>query len=320
MPDCKLALTSLRVSDAPLAAMAAYGLLRVVTEEPEFTRRFDRALLAWDRLNESEWYAVLTVKNETAKDSFDCERELFEGLFKLLERRRKKPWEFWGLKVEKDYSRLKNGIKKDGREEYEALVRQMAESGASLRPVMALGRWGRDGFVLNPILPAGGRIDFFSTYEKVVKYLAGKQQEELKRSLMNGPWKSLDNIGKSGTFRLHRSIVQEEAYIGYETSPNPLPTEAVGEWLAFEALPLYASYLTQGGRGVEFPGVAGRTAFRFPVWQSPVTLPVLCSLLHIVTGKLDSQALRAVGIDGVVEVEQYASSKYRGVDIPVPVA
>jgi hypothetical protein len=80
-------------------------------------------------------------------------------------------------------------------------------------------------------------------------------------------------------------------------------------WLAFEALPLFPCFLS-GGRLLTrcFSRAGGVTVFSWPVWQEPISVPALRSLLGLegLTGeKPPLRELRARGVAAVFRCERY---------------
>ncbi|RKQ89035.1 hypothetical protein C7438_0691 [Brockia lithotrophica] len=358
MATCELHLTSLRLADAPLAAMAAYGLLRIATEEPEFqnlgaygspplnfsvnrdavriveerddtqnpSRKKVVWFLRWERDNSRrDDYAVL-IAREVSRTS-TCLVNFLRALKEMLDRRDKDPW---SLFVPTHYLKsLSNLSLKDVRNEhnkntYDDFLKKLVLDNVKVYSIIALGRWLNDGkFHDTPLLTYAGQVDPFNTYKEILKFLKKESSKSLRvlhDALVNGSWRFLDDVP---SFRFHPSIVQEDAYISYEASGRRLPTEAVGEWLAFESLPLYVTYLTRGRRDLTLPGVIrqnGNVTIRFPIWRAPLSLPALRSLLHlVVSDAVGGEDRRKLGIIGEIEVPQYRVGRggYKSVATPV---
>lgn len=371
MSTCELHLTSLRLTDAPLAAMAAYGLLRIATEEPEFqdfkgrqgdakrrhggstsdfamkedavcviegpeergqiSRTKPKWFLRWERdPSRRDDYAVIVARGLSSPQT--CLIDFLEVLMAVLDRRSANPW---SLFAPPSFSGsfpsvgLKELRKEEHRADYEALFHQLVVENALLYPLLALGRWlkgtrkATESFRDTPLLTYGGQVDPFRTYTDVLNYLKKETRKSLRKlhdALVGGPWRFLD---ETSSFRFHRAIVQEDAYVSYQSSGRNMPTEAVGEWLAFEALPLYVTYLTRGGRDLTLPGILRQNrevVFRFPIWRAPLSLPALRSLLHLLgSDAFDMENRKKFGISGVIEVSQYEVGRggYKSVATPV---
>ncbi|OIQ58349.1 hypothetical protein MOTE_20120 [Moorella thermoacetica] len=346
MGDCELRFTSLRLADAPMSAMAAYGLLRIATEEPEFqgppflnagtspgANSKLKVFLKWEKDSwRRDHYAVLVFRGEALPP--DCRANFLQALHQVLERRAKYPLSLFTTRPPHNLQipeEIKEISKRERQGVYDRLFSALkTDSYAPLYALFALGRWiiGRKGekkFKDTPLLTYAGQVDPFGTYKSVLDYLekeAKKNPQKLGDSLFGGHWSFLDRVK---SFRFHPAIVQEDAYISYEASGKKLPTEAIGEWLAFESLPLYVTYLTRSGRDIVLPGVVvrnGDVVFRFPVWHYPISLPVLRSLLHLVVAEnLALEQFGQYGITGIYEVAQYRVGKgeYRSVATPVVV-
>lgn len=345
MGDCELHLTSLRLADAPMSAMAAYGILRLAAEEAEFqgspfvgadmspgANFKHKVFLKWVQdSRRRDHYAVLVFRGGNLPP--DCRANFLQALHQVLERRAKYPLSLFTAMAPYNLQipgEIKEISKRERQGVYDRLFGALTTSQAPLYALLALGRWiiGRKGekkFQDTPLLTYAGQIDPFGTYKSVLDYLekeAKENPQKLSDSLFGGPWPFLDRVK---SFRFHPAIVQEDAYISYEASGKKMPTEAVGEWLAFESLPLYVTYLGRSGRDIVLPGVVmrnGEVIFRFPVWHDPISLPVLRSLLHfVVTENLALEQFGQYGITGIYEIAQYRVSRgeYRSVATPVVV-
>ncbi|CCQ96152.1 hypothetical protein CULT_370045 [[Clostridium] ultunense Esp] len=325
---CELHLTSINISDAPLAALAAYGLLRIVTEEEVFQDMGARWYLRWEK-NQTDMDAHAVLIAEKFID--DCADELVHRLKAFIDHRAENPWEIFVPPSYKDEfeTLIQNGMKKDtNKEAYDKLLERFNKNAVTLYPLLSLGRWVRqykknkDLFNFNQMLTYTASINPFNTYKKIIEYLKEKTDHDtamIKASLVGEPW-SFQDITSS--FRLHKVIIQEDAYMSNEASKIDAPTEAVGEWLAFEALPYYASYLTRGRRNTTMPGLIsykGNLALRFPLWSASLSYASVRSLLHLITVKNISDEMKeSMGIDGIIEVKQYKVGQgLNGVAMPV---
>lgn len=92
-------------------------------------------------------------------------------------------------------------------------------------------------------------------------------------------------------------------------SSDPTRTEWAANLLAFFGLSCFPTALQ--GRTLETTGFQGRR-FRFPVWESPLSLRVIRSLLaHPALWSLEDSSLRGLGVTRVYEVERLSLGKFR---------
>jgi hypothetical protein len=134
-----------------------------------------------------------------------------------------------------------------------------------------------------------------------------KTPEELYQEALFGPWKYEDPQHSLGwdpsTERLHALRAK---------SPTKEPSQGVSAavWLAFEALPLFPCFLSEGGlatRGFSQDGQG--TVFSWPIWTEPATLAAVRSLLAITDLTKERPPLGELRERGVAAV--YRSERYK---------
>jgi hypothetical protein len=141
--------------------------------------------------------------------------------------------------------------------------------------------------------------------------LRTKSPQELFEEALFGPWRYEDPQHSLGldpsTERLHALRAR---------SPTKESSEGVtaAVWLAFEALPLFPCFFSRGRlltTGFRTHGATRRdrtTSLTWPVWEPPVSLDTLRSLLslpELATEEPPLHELRARGVQAVFRSERY---------------
>jgi hypothetical protein len=285
----------------PLGALAALGLLRVCEELPGF----QGARLAWRKM--PGWCATLHPKAPA-----DNEQLVTALVARMRERHR---------------ARELNWVRnlKKGRETYpEAARAALGEEHCGYADFLAAYACevqdpDREQLEPTAFFMTSGRQEFPEEARKLAERLAtgisiGRRKKtpaDMLREALFGPWRYEDPQHSLGwdpaTERLH--ALRAESPTGEE--PRGI---AAAVWLAFEALPLFPSFRTEGRLATTgFPRFATsgrwRTAYlTWPIWTPPVPLRTarsLLSLRELAEEKPHTEALRARGIEAVFRSERY---------------
>jgi hypothetical protein len=288
----------------PLGALAAFGLLRCCDEIDDL--RDSR--LGWRR--DPDWTAVLETNQGTSAES------LVAGLVTRQKQRVDGRELNWTKNI------------KTSREAYLAAAGQAVEDLQEGRRTYAdfltafgseLGTDDNGQLAPTAFYMTSGRQEFLKEARTLAGRLAEgiklgrrkKTPEEMFHEALFGPWRYEDQQHSLGwdpsTERLHALRAR---------SPTKEASEGVtaAVWLAFEALPLFPCFLSDGDlttTGFHTEGATRRertTYLTWPVWPSFVsanTLRSLLSLSELAEEKLPTQELRARGIDEVFRSERY---------------
>jgi hypothetical protein len=287
------------VGSHPLGALAAFGLLRCCEELDGFRG----ARLGW---RPPAWHAVLEAEAEGGVDG------LIGALAARQPERPGAPELNWAstLKVPRDT--------------YLGALRGVGEGQrcfADFLAAFACELWAGDDGLLEPtaFYMTSGRQEFLKEARTLATRLATgvsigrrrKGTDELFREALLGPWRYEDAQHSLGwdpsAERLHALRAR---------SPTREPSEGVtaAVWLAFEALPLFPCFLSEGRRMTtgfhrHGPGRRGRATFlTWPVWESPVPLDTVRSLLampELAEEQPPAKELRARGVGEVFRSQRY---------------
>jgi hypothetical protein len=286
----------------PLGALAAFGLLRCC----EDMAAIGRARLSWKR--EGDWVAVLETERPLSAD------DLISALADRQPGRCGRPELHWtdNLKTEPDVFRdatqasLRDATPE--RREYPDFLAAFASEVATtdkgdLEPTAFYMTSGRQEF-LKEARTLAGRLG-----SGVVVNRRRKGPEELFREALLGPWQYEDPQHSLGwdpaTERLH-------ALRGKSPTKESSQGVTAAVWLAFEALPLFPCFLSRGRLLTRcFSRVGGATVFSWPVWQEPISLMALRSLLALELLTREKPPLRELAERGVAAVFRCERYKVR---------
>jgi hypothetical protein len=280
--------------DVPIAAMAAFGLLRLCSQQGEL----GTVRLHWAREG-GVTHAVLTVTEPLAND--DLVRLLVDSMAGASQRA-----EFaWSDSINEETYRpsakaaILRASAKDHRE---------AEWFAAFRSDLVKGRL--------PFDTTSGQQGLLSIALRVAESLdpgatkkARSSPEDAFREALFGPWKYDDDQHSLGW---DPTTVRLGAY----TAEAPTKMEKNGVravvWLAMESLPLFSAFCVQ--KRLRSCGFTERNrAFCWPIWNSPATLATVKSLLSL-AGLYDADPnipkFRARGIQAVYRSRIARPTKY----------
>lgn len=131
------------------------------------------------------------------------------------------------------------------------------------------------------------------------------KREHLEKSLL-APWQYQDE-----RLSLRFDALDDRRYALRAGNPSndPTRTEWAANLLAFFGLSCFPTAVQ--GRRLETTGFQERR-FRFPVWETPISLQVIRSLLgHPALWTLDALSLKGLGVVSVYEVERLSLGKFR---------
>jgi hypothetical protein len=289
----------------PLGALAAFGLLRCCAEMDGFRD----ARLGWRQ--DPDWFAVLQAAGSAG------EQTLVDALVARQQARAEEAELTWARTVKTgsaaylDAARRAVGEARGGRRAFADFLAAFAcELGAD-----------EDG-QLTPtaFYMTSGRQEFLKEARTLAARLAkgikigrrNKSPQEMAREALFGPWKYEDPQHSLGldpaTERLHALRARSPT-----KDTNEGVTAAV--WLAFEALPLFPCFLSRGALATTGFHTHGRTRrdrttwLTWPVWESPVSLDTLRSLLSLPELAVEEPPLRQLRARGVCAV--FRSERYK---------
>jgi hypothetical protein len=288
----------------PLGALAAFGLLRCCEE----MEGFRGARLGW--CPEPSWHAVLETARPADKES------LVAGLAARQKGRpagRELNWASTLKTAQKDYLKAAD----EAREELQQNRRQYADFLAAFACELGTDDKGQ----LEPTLfyMTSGQQKFLKEARNLGQSLADgvsigrrkKTCEALFAEALFGPWKYEDSQHSLGwdprTERLHALRARSPTK---ESSSGV--TAAI--WLAFEALPLFPTFLSEGRLATTGFHTFGSTRqdrvtyLTWPVWRPAIPLDTVRSLLaleELTQPQPPVLELRARDIEAVFRSERY---------------
>lgn len=285
----------------PMAAMAAFGLLRVAGE---LAGTLGETRLAWQR--RGEWRAVLHCQQAIHGE------ELIDRLVSHQQERAAAPELQWA-------DDIKVPLERFAREAREAAA---AATPSDRRRADFLAAYGSD-LVRAKSKPevkptafhmTAGQQRFLKQARELAAGLApgvGQAQRAAAAASLHealfGPWSYQDRQHSFGwdpaAERLHALSARSP------TAEDPLGVRAA-VWLAFEALPLFPTAAV--GERLQTTGFDPEsTAFAWPVWEAPLSLAVVRSLLALVQVESVEQ-LRARGVAAVFQSQRAVSDRGYG--------
>jgi len=297
----EIPLTGLYASN-PLGAMAAFGLLRVLSEMD----RFHDSRLSWHETD--DWQALLHTSSEITRASLvdslaERQEHLDLSFLSWSDDIRVQPEVFLELLTQRSFAAT-SGDRADA-DRFVAYGSELVCDGSKnlVKPT---------AFHLT-----SGQQKFMKTLRKLADDLCRNRTAAFEEALF-GPWNYRDKHHSLGwdpnTERMaalrHTAPTKEEPH-----------SVRAAVWLAFEALSLYptAAIETWQGARLQTTGILqqqGAWTFRWPVWQVPLALPTLKSLLAspwFSDASLDAHRLTRRGISAVFESVVYRFGQGYGI-------
>jgi hypothetical protein len=296
-----LPLTGLYASN-PLGAMAAFGLLRVLSEMKEFAG----VKLYWRETD--DWQAALFTPNEATKES------LVQGLVHR-QRALDRSTISWS-----DDIRVQTGgfLERLHQQATAATVANRINADRFAAYGSELVTDGSKGLVKPTAFHmTSGQARFLRKLAELAGDLRQDSGKAFEEALF-GPWCYEDEQHSMGW----DPNTERMAALRYmaPTKEEPHSVRAA-VWLASEALPLFPTEAAESPYGVRlkttgFSRQNREWVFRWPVWQTPIALPTLKSLLAapwLVGDSLDGDGLARRGVVVVFESVRYRFGKGYGI-------
>lgn len=306
----------------PLGAMAAFGLLRILSRESPF----GTAKLAWQF--RGDWYAELHLQADVTLDGLiDC----------LIERqptRAAAPWFAWNDDIKSSIPKFRNewlGVF----QAHERSVSEDNEAAATHTDEYAdfLACFGSETVLAKSkpeVKPTGfhmtaGQQRFLKVVKEIANSLdptgrATKRQSESDRrqelqaafcTALVGPWTYKDSSHSLGW-----DPSTEGLHALSDRSPSDAGPTSVraAVWLAFESLPLFPA--VPESRVLHTTGFnKSGSQLSWPIWQSPIsieTLRCLVSLPELHERQIDTKQLAQRGVSVVMRCRCVRDGKGRG--------
>jgi hypothetical protein len=286
----------------PLGALAAFGLLRCCEEMDGF--RGSR--LGWRQ--EADWFAFLKTDEKVRPE------DLVARLVARQKQRSAGRELNWARTIKTDRACYLEAIEEAREDLHER--RDYADFLAGFACDLCADE--NDQLLPTAFYMTSGRQEFLKEARSLAKRLADgnridrrkKTSTEMFEEALFGPWKYEDPQHSLGwdplTERLHALRAR---------SPTKEPSEGVtaAVWLAFESLPLFPCFLTDGrlvttGFHAEGSTRSERVTYlTWPIWEQPVPMDTVRSLLSLaeLTEETPPRELQARGIKEVFRSERY---------------
>jgi hypothetical protein len=268
---------------------------------------FCRSRLGWRR--EADWFAVLTTEEKLAPEDL---------VAALVARQKQRPAGRelnWARTIKTDRTCYVDALAKakkdlqEGKRSYADFLTAFASD---------LGTDDNDQLKPTAFYMTSGKQEFLKEARNLANRLVEgvsigrrkKTSAEMFREALFGPWRYEDPQHSLGwdpsTERLHALRAK---------SPTKEASEGVSGavWLAFEALPLFPCFLTEGRLATTGFHTEGSTRqervtyLTWPLWEFPVPIDTVRSLLSLseLTEENPLGILRARGIEAVFRCERY---------------
>ncbi len=261
----ELRLTGLK-SGVPIGFMAALGAFRHAAAMPEL----EGVKLKWTPYA-GQWCATFVTGNEVEPD------ELVRLFAERVKDMKERPEFEWAEQIKK------NSVSTFRSEA--AKAPSLEEWFAAFGTELALAN---DGTVRSTLFDmTGASQHFLLKLCQASKFLAAKPSaaRDLFKEAMFGPWqykgsKGDDEIDNSHSLGLDPTTVLEGAFTGGPPAKIKDKRGIRGAiWLAFEALPLFPTVYDRALATVGFRRSGKKMYFQWAVWESPLSLPALKTLL-----------------------------------------
>ncbi|MFN7925867.1 MAG: hypothetical protein U0Q16_37555 [Bryobacteraceae bacterium] len=271
--------------DTPIGAMAAFGVLRLCEEKLGFAG----PRLGWRRAGGS-WRPLLVLSEDLQAEGLAA--RLASSLTDCGERHDLR----WTEQVKATPGPALHDCAESAAEDE---LRWLCSFGCEL--VLDEGKLRPTPFDMSV-----ARQKFPADIRKLTEGL--RDDEDAINEALFGPWRYEDDQHSLGW---DPSTVKLGAFT--EEAPTKMKNTGVraAVWLAYESLPLFPCFYADGGLGVRGfkRGKRNRYEFRWPVWQTPITLRTLRSLLASAELMSEAEELGPILERGVAAV--YASEKFK---------
>ena len=299
-----LPLTGLYASN-PLGAMAAFGLLRVLNEMDDFMG----AGLAWRETD--DWQAIVFTPQIVSQDM------LVNGLARRQQKLDMSPFN-WSedIRVQStEFRKLLCQCIELATAESRHMADRFAAYGSELVTDGAKGLVKPTSFHMT-----SGQQQFLKSLAELGNGLRQGSEASFHEALF-GPWRYEDQQHSMGW-----DPTSERMAALRHVAPTKEKAKSVraAVWLATEALPLFPTAAIDSSRGVRLETTAfsrrnREWLFRWPVWQTPIALPTLRSLLAapwLHSKHLDGDSLSRRGVVAVFQSVQYRFGQGYGIFRP----
>ncbi|WP_367154210.1 hypothetical protein [Methylomonas sp. HYX-M1] len=247
---------------SPIGALAAFGLLRLCAEIPVLRE----ARLAWRR--EDDWIAVLEVSDVVDRDSLT-------GLLSDHLMQQSHQVFAWAddIRVQKsDYCQVLQQSLSDASSVNRRSCDYLAAFASEMAVDNAKGLVKPTAFYMT-----SGQQKFLSSALELAESFKKDQIEKIREALF-GPWLYRDKQHALGWDPAAERIYALRHKKPGEEAPTSV---SAAVRLALESLPLYPVFPDKRGRLTTsgFVRLNRENAFRWPLWQAPISLDTLRSLL-----------------------------------------
>jgi len=276
--------------DIPIGAMAAFGVLRLCTQQLQLLE----CCLSWQRIN-GRWSAVLSTKDQLSSDEF------VDKLLSCTTDAANRPeWNWSG--------QIKNVLASTYTEAASAALNA---GGLSSNWFASFGTelGGEDGTLNStPLDMTVARQMFLSDAVKLVASL--NEDSEAIRQALFGPWLYQDDQHSLGW---DPSTTKLGAFSS--EAPTKMANSGVrgAVWLAFESLPLFPVFYSAYGQNTRGFRRHKRTVeFRWPIWRAPISLRTLESVLGCSSLQEDdgNSSLLSRGVASIYSATRFKPNKY----------
>lgn len=276
------------IGSSPIGALAAFGLLRLCAEIAPLAP----AKLNWRR--HDDWFAVLTVSADISKETFLAllSDHLGKQSTDVFE------WHQDGRELPETYKTLlKSAVKSANWNR-----RRNVDYFAAFASEMVVDK--RKGLVKpTRFYMTTAKQQFLSIAQKLAQSYKINQSEKLHEALF-GPWLYRDKQHALGW-----DPAAERMYALRHKKPGDEPPTSVSATirLALEAIPLFPVFPDQNGRlsTSGFVRINRENIFQWPVWQAPIGLDTLKTLL---TSELDDK--KNLSLRGVTALYSSVRSEF----------
>lgn len=255
----EIELSGLR-GDLPIGAMAAFGVLRVLSRNAEILM----PRLRWIGSG-GDYKAVLATKNDV-----NAETILAALLEDVRERRSKMPgWEQVKTCTAAEFV----PTAKEAADSAAPQERELADWIAALANELAVSKEGK--LQSTPFDMSVARQKFLADAVRLASNLGANGVDAYKEAVF-GPWRYRDDQHSLGW---DPTTIKLGAFT-YK-APTGMANTGVraAVWLAFESLPLFPCFYDSGLRTRSFVPVDRNIALRWPIWSEPIGVIELATLL-----------------------------------------
>jgi hypothetical protein len=297
------------VGSHPLGALAAFGLLRVISELPQF--RTPR--LSWTL--EHDWLAVLHTDLDVPEDQLKAEL-----LSTLVERQRGR--------AAAAFLTLSDDIKVEPQEFRQILKEQVHTCSHQQREVVdflaAFGSEAVHAPSTGDVKPTAlhmtaGQQKFLKSVQEIARSLdpgrpvrRGENTKVVRREIADalagalfGPWRRQDRIHSLGWDPSTEALYALSSSAPGDEKPF---SERAAVWMAFEALPLFPCFPV--GNFLKTRGFDGRPeSLSWPIWRPAITIDTLASLLALPELTAPTPGMRSLLHRGITAVYRSACER-----------